>query len=392
MPLFRVRLIADGKARTLEIDAPDGETARILASARGRVLDVTRRRGYALQRGIGRNERHILFIRLASMLESKVGLADALRRIEQSFGGRLRQVAAGLADAVELGDDLATAMARRSQDFPETVVALVRTGGFGDGTPAALRTAAAFEEEMGRARERLGGGLLLAVGHALVAASIMVGTAYWLTPMLMEAEVFRSAKGAANIDWVETVADVATSLALAFIVVLLTLAGLATLGRRLAPAAVERMILAIPFFRDLALGLRNYVTFFELSLLIQGGIGIDRALRIVADGSPEGAMRRELLAAAQAVTSGLPWPGALRGIHPTDRASLAAAANREEISRTLRALATEHRDLYLFATSVVDPVLRSASVVLLGIAGAVLFGLTVLPILQLAEHLARTIQ
>lgn len=388
MARFEVKLIAAGQARTMEIEAPDADAARAALSARGRILRV-RRRGIGSLRSLGRNERHILFIRLAAMLESRVGLVDGLRRIGGSFRGHIRTTAERLADAVETGDDLAAAMARLPRDFPASVVALVRAGGFGEGTPAALRSAAAFESAMVKARQGFRSGLWVAVLYALLGTAIMIGTAHWLTPMLMETEIFRSARAAVDIGWVELASDLSSALALLFLGALATLGGLATLGRRIAPRGVERLMMRIPFYRDIALGVQNHVTMHELALLIGGGVGLDRALTITAEATAPGALRDDLRAASRAVVAGRPWADALRTVHPTDRAALAAAENRTEVARTLHALAQQHRDLYLHAVAVAEPILRGTSIMFLGIAGAVLFGLTILPVLQLSDHLTR---
>lgn len=389
MAWFEVRLIAAGRVRSIEVEAADATAARSALSARGRVLAVRRRlRLESWSSGLSRNERHILLIRLAAMLDSKVGLAESLRRIAATFRGRIRRCAERLADAVELGDDLPGAMVRQPADFPPSLVALVRAGGFGDGTSSALRTAADFEQQVAGARQGFHAGLARAVMYTVMAAAVMIGTSYWLTPLLLETEVFQKAGEAVDVGWVHTVSDVATVVVIVELAILMVLAGIATVGRRLAPGLADRLMLTIPFYRDIALGVRNHVTFRELALLIGGGVPVDRALRLAAEGAPSGALRSDLEAAGRAVAMGLPWPDALRVVHATDRAALAAAENRAELARTLSALAEQHRDLYLHAVSVTDPVLRSLSVVVVGIAGMVMFGLTIMPILQLAAHIS----
>lgn len=389
MPRFEVKLISGGRARTLEVDAPDVGAARALLSPRGRIVGVRRRAIPTLTPALARNERHILFIRLAAMLESKVGLADALRRIAGSFRGQIKRTAERLADSIETGDDLASAMARLPRDFPTMVIAMIRAGGFGQGTSAALRSAAAFETEMISAYQNLRSGLWVAILYALLGTGLMIGTAHFLTPMLLETEIFRSAREAVDIGWVEVVSDVTTLLALLFLGTLAFLGALRTVGRWFAPRAVERFMLLMPIYRDIALGVQTHIIFYELALLIRGGVGLDRALRLTAEAAPPGALREDLIAASRAVVSGQPWAEALQTVHATDRASLSAAENRAEVVRTLHALSQQHRDLYLHAASIAEPLLRGISIVFLGVAGAVLFGLTILPVLQLSEQISK---
>jgi general secretion pathway protein F len=391
---FAVRLIAAGRARTLEIDAESADAARNALSGRGRVLAVRRKpsarwAGVGIVRALDRNERHILFVRLAAMLESRVGLAEALRRIAQSFQGHIRRTAERLSDAVETGDDLATAMQRFPRDFPAAVVALVRAGGFGGGTPDALRSAASFEASLAEAREGFQAGLWIAVFYAVLGAAVMIGTAHVFTPMLMETDVFREARAAVDIGWVELASDLTSVIVVLFLAALLGLFLLASVGRSVVPRLAERAALGLPVYRDIALGVQNHVIFHELSLLVGGGVGLDRALRLAAEAAPPGALRDDLTRAAESVAAGFPWADALRTVHPTDRASMAAAENREELARTMHALAEQHRDLYLHAVRVARPILHGLSMIFLGIAGAVLFGLTILPVLQVADHIAR---
>lgn len=390
MAWFEVRLIAGGRVRSIEVEAPDVRGARDQLSARGRILEVRRRRKVGTwSRSLDRNERHILFIRLAAMLESKVGLAEALRRIAASFRGRIRRTAERMADAVELGDDLAGAMQRQPRDFSPTLVALVRAGGFGEGTATALRTAAEFEQQLAGARQSFRSGLLLAVLYVVMSGVVMVGTSFFLTPLLLETEVFKRAGEEVDVGWVYLLSDLTTGVVALVLLALGLMAGVATVGRRLAPRQADRAMQRVPLYRDIALGVQNHVTFRELSLLVGGGVPIDRALSLTAEGAPPGALRADLEAATRAVTLGLPWTDAMRGVHGTDRASLAAAENRSELARSLAALAEQYRDLYLHAVAVTEPVLRGISVAVVGVAGIVMFGLTIIPILQLAEHISR---
>lgn len=389
MARFEVRLIAAGKARSLTVDAADADAARAALSGRGRILSVRRRSSFTLARTLDHNERHILFIRLAAMLESKVGLAEALRRIASSFEGRIRRVAEQMADAVEIGDDLPGAMERLPGDFPATVVALVRAGGYGAGTPDALRNAATFETDMLSSARDFRIGLWISVGHALLGAVTMILTAHVLNPWLMQTDLIRNARTEVDVAWVELASNVTTGLVLAFLLLVAVLGTVGTLGRRLAPAVADRILFALPVYRHIALGLSHYITFHKLSLLISSGVGMDKALNLAADSADQGMLAEELRRAARAVVLGKGWAEALRSVHATDRASLAAAESRAEVARTLHALALQHRDLYLLNVRMAQPVLRGTAVVFLGVSGLVLFGLTILPILQISEQLAK---
>jgi general secretion pathway protein F len=389
VPRFEVRLIAAGKARTLLVDASDPDAARAQVSGRGRVLAVRRRPGWSLARTLTHHERNVLFTRLAAMLDSRVGLAEALRRLAASFDGRIRRVAERMADAVEIGDDLATAMERQPADFPQTVVALVRAGGQGVSTPDALRNAAGFEADLLKPTREFRTGLAVSVAHALLGAGTMILTTHVLTPWLLQTELFRDARAKVDVSWIVLSANLSTGVVVLFLGLLAMLTGLTVFGRRLAPAAVDRLLRALPVYRYIALGLEHYITFHKLALLVGSGVGMDKALTLAADSAGGGALGGELRQAARAVVMGKSWTGALRSLHATDRASLAAADSRTEVARTLQALALQHRDLYLFNVGLAQPAMRSIGILFLGLSGMVLFGLTILPVLQIADQLAR---
>ncbi len=389
MPRFEVRLIAAGKARTLLVDASDADAARTQVSGRGRVLAVRRRSSWSLVRTLSHHERHVLFIRLAAMLDSRVGLAEALRRLAASFDGRIRRVAERMADAVEIGDDLPTAMERQPADFPASVVALVRAGGHGVSTSEALRSAAGFEADLLKPTREFRTGLAVSIAHALLGAFTMILTTHVLTPWLLETELFRDARTKVDVGWIVLSSNLSTVVVMLFLGILATLAVLTTLGRQVAPVVVDRLFRHLPVYRHIALGLEYYITFHKLALLIGSGVGMDKALTLVAESAGGGALGGELRQAARAVVTGKPWAGALRSVHATDRASLAAADSRVDVARTLQALALQHRDLYLLNVGLAQPAMRGIGILFLGLSGMVLFGLTILPVLQIADQLAR---
>lgn len=385
MPRYLVRLIVAGSPRDLEVDAADADAARGQVAARGRVLSVRRRRRLSLPAGaLTREERHIVFTRLASALDSRVGTVEALRRLGAVFTGRIRRAALGLAEAVESGDDLATAMGRRPRDFPPEVVALVRAGGFGRGTPAALREAAAWELETAGLAEGLRATLFLTAVQCVFAIAIMVVSAHLIAPMLFETEMFRQIGDPARIDWVLALSDagcVAVGLLLA--------AGL-VLGASRSTRKTERWARGLPIFRELAFGVRDHAAFHELSLLVAGGVPLERALTLAANGASRSALGDDLRAAAAAVAAGGDWAAALRVLPLVDRAALAAVDNREELARATAQLAQQNRDLFLHAVRVVRPALTTLATSILAVSGGILFGTAILPILQIADQVARS--
>ena len=52
-------------------------------------------------------------------------------------------------------------------------------------------------------------------------------------------------------------------------------------------------------------------------------------------------------------------------------------------------MALQYKDIYIYNLGMLVPVLKSISVIFLGIAAAVLFGLTVLPMFQVTDYISR---
>lgn len=392
MPAYEGRVLVNGKVRTLYAKAADAEGARMALGLRGRVIEVRRRSRLTWTSPLTSSERHTLMIRLASMVEAKVSLTEALDKLAIAFRGRIRFVAERLRDAIETGDDLPMAMDNLPEDFPPMIAALVKAGHHGVGTPGALRDAADFEREMSGIDRASRAGLWIAVGNLLLAGLIMVGTAHWFTPTLITPQLLNITGGAGepgmDVAWISALSDLTTVVIVVVFGFLGVSFAVATLGRRLAPIAVDRMINAIPVFRDVTLGQENYITFHKLALLARSGVGLDKALTLVADSLNHGAVKTDLLNAGLALSDGEPWTEALRSLHPTDRSSLAAAQNSHEVAHTLQMLADQYKALYGVSLGWTVPMLRSFSMLIMGVAGVVMFGLTVVPVLQLAKTLA----
>ncbi len=390
MARFEARILAGGRTRVLHVPAADAAAARAAVAHHGRVISIRREIGGGLfAAALGRSERYILMIRLAAMIESKVGVAEALRRLGETFRGRVRRVAGELVEAIEIGDDLPAAFERLPLAFPAPVVALVRAGCHAGNTPKALRDAAAFEQEIAEIERHFSFALLSAILNFFLAAAVMVGTTSYLNPLILNTDLIRSAGKSVDTGAMMALANGATFLVLMLSTLLVLMIGVATIGRRLAPVACDRLIAQFPVYRPIAQGRDIYITLYKLSLLIRSGVAIDGALALVAESGPPGAMRRDLGNARAEVKAGRPWAEALRLLPAVDRASLLAAEDRTEVARTLNALALQYKDLYIHGLGVIVPVLKSVSVVFLGIAGAVLFGLTVLPMFQVTSFISR---
>lgn len=392
MARFLVRVMPrTGAARrgieTVEIGAQSVDQAKVIAARRGVVVDARRVRGFDLAPGMSAGDRYTFLIRLSTMLASKVGTAEALRLMVATFTGQIRKAARNMLARVEAGDDLATAMDLDRKNFPPTLTAMVRAGAAGGQTWKALREAADFEYELSQIKKASGRGIWTAIASFIFAGALMISTTQWFGPWVMENPMF-AGNNAIQVGWVETTGNVLTVMLVIVLTALLVLAWMATMGRKIAPDFFDGIIVKFPYYRELVLAQTNYVTLYKLGLLIRSGVRIEESLALTSESCPHGALRTDLVRAVTAVRSGRPWGQTMATLHSTDRAALTASTNREDVARTLNVLAVQYRDIYVRRIETFSPALQLVSALFMSLAGGVLFGLTILPMLQLSASIS----
>lgn len=373
----------NGEIRTMEVVAENETAAMSIARRNGRVLSLTKKTQFAAGKALTAADRQVLFTRLSAMLASRVGTSDALRLIRDTFSGKIKEVAGRLLNFVESGDDLAGAFQKvGSPDFSEATVALIHAGSRSGETWRAIKDAAELEYQLASIKKGAAGGLWMAIGVFIFAGLTIVASTLYGTQMIMESQLMSTLdEQAIDFAWINTAASVigwvmATLMAIGGFMV-----GLAFIGRKITPVKADEVILRIPYYKDLVLARNNYITLYGLGLLLKSGVRMEEALSLTAKGSPRGALRRDLEGAAQAVRNGRPWARALRTFHPTDRAALLSAVDREQIANTFDHLARQYRDLYAQRLASFVPLLNLISALFLSIAGLILFGQLILPMM-----------
>jgi len=378
-----------GAVRTMEVVAENDQVATSIARRNGRVLSLRRKSQFRLGKALSPAERQIFFTRLSAMLASRVGTSDALRLIRDTFSGKIKEVAGRLLNFVESGEDLAGAFQKvGSPDFPEATVALISAGSRSGETWRAIKDAADLEYQLASVKKGASSGLLVGIGSFIFAGLTIVVSTLYVGPKIMESPLMKAMPSdAVDIGWVNTTAAVIGYIMAVLMVVALGMWGLASIGRKLVPVRADELILRIPYYKDLILARNNYITLYGLSLLVKSGVRTEEALRLTADGAPPGALQRDLRNAAHAVRIGRPWAQALQTFHPTDRAALTSAVDREQIANTLDNLARQYRDLYAQRLASFVPLLNMLSALFLSLAGGILFAQSILPMLMASPDL-----
>jgi general secretion pathway protein F len=372
-------------------------SARTLAEARqhaemlpGRVLSLKKRAGLDIRAGLSAGERQVFFTRMASMLTSRVSTSEALALMRDVFPGKIREVSARLLAFIEAGDSLSTAIERvGSPDFPDATVALIKAAAQSGETYRSLKDAAEFEVELHNIKKGAGKGLATGVFGFLFAGITTVVSTSYVGPKIMDSPIMQSAieKGHLDFGWITTAGNVIGYSMAVVLVLILGLWLFTFIGRRVIPAKADKLILKIPYYKDLVLAKNNFVVLYGLSLLIGSGVRIEEALRLSGEASPKGALRKDLLTAHDAVKRGKPWASAMETLHPTDKAALLCATDRDQVASTLRTLANQYRALYAQRMGSLVPILQVLSAIFLTLSGGILFAESTLPVLMAANSL-----
>lgn len=391
MPLYegKVKTRAN-RVRSVEIQARNKDEAMDHINKMGRVVTFRRKFAMDLRTGLSPADRQIFFTRLSAMLSSRVGTSDALMLMRDTFTGKIQEVSSRLLNYVESGDDLAAAFERiGNPDFPEATVALIKAGSRSGETWRAIKDAAEFEYQLHNVKKGAAKGLWTGIGSFIGAGLMTVGSTLYVGPKIMESDLIKAANkdGAVNIDWINDVAFFVGYLMAALMVVGVLFWLLASVGRSLTPVKADKLILRVPFYKDLVLARNNFVVLYGLALLIKSGVRTEEALRLSADSAPKGALKADLTGAMNAVKTGRQWPKTMQTLHPTDKAALMSATDREQVASTLDTLANQYRELYAQRLSSFVPIINLLAALFMSIAGGLLFGQSILPMLMATQGL-----
>lgn len=390
MAIFKAKIHDKKGMRTVEISARSMEEAKAHAGRIGDVVSINKEFKLDFSPPMSASERQIFFTRLSSMLASRVGTGEALQLMRDTFRGKIQEVSARLLSYLETGDDLASAFAKvGSPDIPDATIAMITAGSKSGETWRAVKEAAAFEYELYNIKKSAGKGIASAFAGFLFAGVTTVASTVWLGPKIMESDLMKMAasNGSITTGWVTTVGNVMGYVMGVLMILSFMLIFLAQVGRRVMPLQADKIILKIPFYKDLVLSRNNFIVFYGLALLIKSGVRTEEALRLSAEAAPKGALRKDLQEATKAVKTGRPWAKAMETLHPTDRAALLCATDREQVVFTLDTLSRQYRELYAQRLASFVPVLNLLAALFLSLAGAIMFGESILPMLQASTGL-----
>lgn len=389
MPNYIAKIKVGAKLESIPIIAESEIAARELGARHGKVMSVRKASALSntMNRGMNTSERIVFLRRLSTMVRSRVGLGESLKIMQNAFNGPVGRAANELIRSIEAGASFGDAVVSMPKDFPQTTAALIRAGIKAGDIYAALEDAAQYEMEMETIRRESGKGLLSAVGSFLIAAVIILGTSTFVGPYVMESQLIKAAGDSVNVDWVFSAATVISYIMIAITAVFVCLMFLTFVIKPLFPTQADKIILRIPVYRDLILAQNNYTVFYGMALLARSGVRMEDVLSLSRESAPPGEAAEDLGRALTAVRSGLPWATAMRNLHPTDKASLSTAQDREQVGVSLSAVSRQYKDSYTRRVQQVIPILQMVSALFMSIGGALIFGMVIMPMLQMTSGL-----
>lgn len=380
---YTVTLRSNGKTRTVEIQAANPELARRQARRLGTVVGVTRAKASAKSgMGMSASERYTFLVRLATMLASKVGATEALRLLRDSFGGSISRCASGLLDKLELGTELALAIAEDKKNFPGAVGLIIKVGAATGQTYRALQEAAEFERKLTEVRKGAGKGIIGAVLGFIFGAGMMIASTMVIGPEIQSMSIMQAAGDEIDTGLIDGIAFWSGLVMIVMVAFTLALLWLATVGRLMFPKLADAIIMRIPYYNEIVLAQENYIALHRLQLLVRSGVRMEDSLRASYEAVRPGALKEDFRRALDNIQKGQKWAAAMHSLHPTDRAALLLASDRDQIAQNLENVAQQLQTLYMQRLSVLAPTLQVASAIAVTLSGVVLFGVSILPMLQ----------
>jgi general secretion pathway protein F len=389
MATYKATIKSGKGVAEFEVEAQNLEEARATARRRGKVMTVKKVSvaSSLFETYLTVAERQILLQNMSNMLAAKLGASEAIEVIKRTFTGNIKKISDKILRHMETGADVVEALERiGAPNFPETVLALIRAGSRSGETWRSLRDAALFEQDIENVKKGSKGGIGAGMAGFVAAAGVTMFTKFYAAPELMSSKFFQMTQDKMDLTVINILSDVVGYSMLFFSIIFVLLLLLGGLGRKIVPAIADSIVMKIPFYKDLILAKNNYTTLYGLSLLIRSGVPMEQSLSLTAQSSPKGALRKDLEKAVAAIKKGKPWAAAMDSLEETDKAALSVSADREQIANTLNNLSIYHKNAYARVVGSVGPTLQLIAAIFLVLSGGVLFGYTMLPMLQVASQ------
>lgn len=366
-----------------DVNADNMAEAKAFAERRGIFISATKNNMPDFSRGMSPDERYLWLRRMGVMMGSGISAGVSTYKMGQYFSGRIKKASQNIRTLVDQGMTLTAAMELDRKNFPVATTALVKAGSMAGNTASALIEAAVFEEDLAKSKKGANFEIVKAILAFVLAGAVMIGTTEYFGPMILNLDMLKQSKSV-DVDWV-VVTGRWLSLSIGIMMAMGALLMLvSSVGKRIFPEPSDKLIMQVPIYRDVILSRSNYVTLYGLSLLVSTGVAIAEALELTFREAPKGSLKADLGRGLKSMRTGKHWAEDMKMLHPTDRAALLASVDKKETAQTLKLLSIQYRDLYFRRVNTMAMVLNVIAMLYLAVSQAILFGLTIVPMLQFA--------
>ena len=347
-----------------------------------------------LEGGIGIREKALFASKLSAMVDAGVPLLrgiDLMRTQQKS--PKFRRALTAMAQDVNQGDSLGTAMRRWPKVFDNLTIAMVEAGEAGGVLDDTLKRLAFLLEQNARLQNQIKGAMGYPVTVMVIAILVFLGMTIFMIPTF--AGIFDQLGG--ELPWfTQLMLDISTLLRSPF--ALLMLGGL-IIGAYLfmryyaTPAGrrqVDAVLLKLPLFGDLLQKTATAQFCRTMSSLSRAGVPILMSLEIVRETSSNTVIGDAIVSSRNEVSEGIPLSAALsmKNVFPDMAISMLAIGEETgEMDAMLSKVADFYEDEVSAAVKAMTSLLEPVMIVLVGgIVGSILVAMY-LPMFKIFENI-----
>src|SRR3546814_12778902 len=103
----------------------------------------------------------------------------------------------------------------------------------------------------------------------------------------------------------------------------------------------------LPYLKDLVFTRDNFISLYRFSLMVKAGVSLEEALDTTYTDTRKGALKDDLSRALTNVKTGKPWADGFRTVHPTNKAALSMATDKEHVGENLEEVDDEKKQIYI---------------------------------------------
>jgi type IV pilus assembly protein PilC len=347
-----------------------------------------------LEGGIGIREKALFASKLSAMVDAGVPLLRGidLMRIQQK-SPKFRRALTAMAQDVNQGDSLGTAMRRWPQVFDNLTVAMVEAGEAGGVLDDTLKRLAFLLEQNARLQNQIKGAMGYPVTVMVIAILVFLGMTIFMIPTF--AGIFDQLGG--ELPWfTQLMLDISTFLRSPFALILLggMVVGAYFFMRFYATPAgrrqVDAVLLKLPLFGDLLQKTATAQFCRTMSSLSRAGVPILMSLEIVRETSTNTVIGDAIVSSRNEVSEGIPLSAALsmKNVFPDMAISMLAIGEETgEMDAMLSKVADFYEDEVSAAVKAMTSLLEPVMIVLVGgIVGSILVAMY-LPMFKIFENI-----